>query len=81
MEILGYMKNLMEQNALALYYDLDLIAEINVERYELTKSGQIQFSHPEGTHDDCLWALPLVVYATRTPDTSYMGVDYGVSRR
>lgn len=71
-EILGYMKNLMEQEALSLYYDAELIAEINVERFELTKAGQIQFSHPEGTHDDRLWALALGVYATRTPDTSFM---------
>ena len=79
-EILGYMKNLMEQKALALYYDSDLITEINIERYELTKSGQIQFSHPDGSHDDRLIALALAVYATRTPDTSFMGKGYGVPR-
>ena len=77
-DILGYMKNLMEQQALSLYYDPDLIAEINVERYELMKTGQIQFGHPDGTHDDELFALALSVYATRTPDTSFMGELYGV---
>jgi phage FluMu gp28-like protein len=77
-EILGYMKNLMEQKALSLYYDQDLITEINVERYELAKTGQIQFSHPEGSHDDRLWSLALGVYATRTPDISFMGKVYGV---
>jgi phage FluMu gp28-like protein len=79
-EILGYMKNLMQQQALSLYYEPDLIAEVNVERYDLTKTGQIQFSHPEGSHDDRLWALALAVYATRTPDTSFRGVGYGVRR-
>ena len=29
------------------------------------KSGQLQFSHPSGTHDDSLWALALAVYASR----------------
>jgi len=29
------------------------------------KSGQYQFSHPSGTHDDSLWALALAVYASR----------------
>jgi hypothetical protein len=77
-EIFGYMKNLMQTRALSLYYDRDLIAEINVERYELTKNGQIQFSHPEGSHDDRLIALALAAYATRTPDTSFMGKVYGV---
>ena len=80
-EILGYMKNLMETEHLGLYLDQDLIAQINGERFELTKTGQIQFSHPEGTHDDELWALALAVYAARTPDTSWMTIGYGVSNR
>jgi phage FluMu gp28-like protein len=79
-EILGYMKNLMEKQALALYYDADLFAEINVERFDLTKAGQIQFSHPEGTHDDRLWALALAAYSTRTPDTSFMTEIGGVPK-
>ena len=77
-DVLGYMKHLMETHALSLYYDPDLIAQVNVERYELMKTGQIQFSHPDGTHDDELWSLALAAYATRTPDTSFMGVGYGV---
>jgi len=44
-------------------YDPDLFAELNVERYELGKSGKILFNHPEGTHDDRFWALALAVYA------------------
>jgi phage FluMu gp28-like protein len=80
-EILGYMKQMMETEHFGLYLDEDLIAQINVERFELTKAGQIQFSHPEGTHDDELWALALAVYATRTPDTSWMTIGYGVSNR
>lgn len=80
-EILGYMKQLMQTEALGLYMDEELLGQINVERYELTKSGQIQFSHPDGTHDDELWALALAAYATRTPDTSYIGIGYGVTPR
>ena len=79
-EILGHMKQLMQTKTLSLYYDPDLIAQINVERYELTKTGQIQFSHPDRTHDDQLWSLALAVYATRTPDTSWMGIGYGVPK-
>jgi phage FluMu gp28-like protein len=77
-EILGYMKNMMETEHLGLYLDQDLITQINLEHYELTKTGQIQFSHPDGTHDDELWALALAIYATRTPDTSWMSIGYGV---
>ena len=44
-------------------YDPELFAELNVERFELSKSGKILFNHPEGTHDDRFWALALSVYA------------------
>jgi len=64
-EVLGYMRTVMQGGKLYYPYDQDLLAEITVERYELMKSGQIQFSHPDGTHDDRLWALALAVYATR----------------
>ena len=44
-------------------YDPELFAELNVERFELSKTGKILFNHPEGTHDDRFWALALSVYA------------------
>ena len=45
-------------------YDPDLYHELNVERFELGKTGKIFFNHPEGTHDDRFWAVALAVYAT-----------------
>ena len=49
-------------------YDPDLFAELNVERFELGKTGRVLFSHPAGTHDDRFWALALSVYAAeQTP--------------
>jgi len=44
-------------------FDPDLFHELNVERYELSKSGKLLFNHPQGTHDDQFWALALAVYA------------------
>ncbi|MHA1972504.1 MAG: hypothetical protein ACTSW1_05915, partial [Candidatus Hodarchaeales archaeon] len=44
-------------------YHPDLFSELNVERYELSKTGKILFNHPEGTHDDRFWALALATYA------------------
>ena len=41
--------------------DIDLTSELNVERYELMKTGHIGFSHPEGTHDDVFWSIALAV--------------------
>lgn len=43
--------------------DVDLTAELNVEKYELMKTGHIRFSHPEGGHDDVFWSMALAVYA------------------
>jgi len=64
-EILGYLKQQMQNRLIAFPYDPELIAEINVETYELTKDGHIKFAHPENTHDDRLWAFALAVYASR----------------
>ena len=65
-DVLNYLKLIMQQKRLLIPYQLELANELNIERFELTKSGQIQFSHPAGTHDDRLWAVALAVYATKT---------------
>ncbi|MGC8850548.1 MAG: hypothetical protein ACP5QI_08770 [Candidatus Bathyarchaeia archaeon] len=70
-EVMGNLKKMMQEGRLKIPYDEELIAELNAERYELTKAGKIQFSHPDGTHDDMLWALALAAYGTREePDRS-----------
>lgn len=64
-EILSHLKQLMENQLFTFPFDIDLTSELNVEHFELTKTGQVQFSHPDGTHDDILWAVALAVFATR----------------
>jgi phage FluMu gp28-like protein len=68
-EILGNLKQMMQNGRLAMPFDSELVAEVNSQRYELMKSGQIQFSHPENSHDDRLWALALACYGTRLVGT------------
>ena len=46
-----------------LPFDPDLFHELNLERYELSKSGKLLFNHPHGTHDDRFWALARAAYA------------------
>ena len=46
-------------------YDEDLFIELNNERFELAKTGRIQFNHPEGTHDDRFWSLALAISPTQ----------------
>ena len=65
-DILGYLKLMMQERRVLFPYELDFLQELNVERFELSKSGQIIFSHPDGTHDDRLWAFALAVFATKT---------------
>ena len=69
--IMFYLKHLMEEGMLHFAYDSDLINEMNAERYQMTKTGQTQFSHPSGTNDDRLWALALAVYAARFETPTY----------
>ena len=63
-EIMVYLKKVMQEQRLRIPFDRGLMNEMNSERYELTKTGQIQFSHSTGTHDDRLWALALAVYSS-----------------
>jgi phage FluMu gp28-like protein len=68
-EMAQWLKQTMTEKRLKIPYDSQLIAELNTERYELTKDGKTRFSHPEGTHDDRFWALALAAYAARTNPT------------
>lgn len=45
-------------------YRSDMCTELNVERYQLRKDGNIGYSHPNGTHDDVFWSIALAIYAT-----------------
>jgi phage FluMu gp28-like protein len=65
-EMAQWLKQAMTENRLLIPYDSELIAELNLEHYELTKDGKIRLSHPQGTHDDRFWALALATYASRT---------------
>jgi len=44
--------------------DVDMTAELNIEKYKLMKTGHIQFAHPVGGHDDVFWSTALAVYAS-----------------
>ncbi|MGD0072522.1 MAG: terminase family protein [Candidatus Bathyarchaeia archaeon] len=61
--------------------DVDLTAELNIEKYELMKTGHLRFSHPEGGHDDVFWSMALACYgAARSPLPS-SGVGIAVIRK
>jgi hypothetical protein len=45
-------------------YRGDICTELNIERYDLRKDGNIGFFHPSGTHDDVFWSVALAIYGT-----------------
>jgi len=65
-EVMTFLKQKMLNKQVNIYYNETFIAELNVEKFEITKDGKLKFSHPTGTHDDMLWAFALAVYATKT---------------
>ena len=67
--MLSHLREQMQTCKLSMPYDSHLIAEIHCEKYELTKDGHTKFSHPEGTHDDRLWALALACMSTRKTES------------
>ena len=67
-ELLTSLKIAMEQNRLAIPYHRQLCQQLNEQQYAYAKSGHLQFSHPENSHDDMLWALALAVASSmQTP--------------
>lgn len=65
-DVMNYLKMMMQQKRFLIPYQLELANELNTERFQLTEAGQIQFNHPDGTHDDRAWAIALAMFATRT---------------
>ena len=45
------------------FEDINLTAELNIEKCALMKTGHLRFSHPEGGHDDVFWSAALATYA------------------
>jgi phage terminase large subunit-like protein len=62
-EMAQIMRDRLADGKLRMPYDRSLLNELNVEQYQLTKTGKIAFSHLSGTHDDRFWALALATYA------------------
>lgn len=56
--------------------DVDLTAELNIEKYELMKTGHLRFSHPDGSHDDVFWSMALAVFAATKAPLSGTGVAF-----
>jgi len=61
--------------------DIDLTAELNVEKFELMKTGHLRFSHPEGSHDDVFWSTALSVYGCVTGVLPSSGIGIAFPRR
>jgi phage FluMu gp28-like protein len=70
-EIMDILKRSMQDGLLHIPRDPELMSEMSNERVQLSKTGQLQFSHPSGTHDDRLWAVALAVYAARNEIPPY----------
>jgi phage FluMu gp28-like protein len=63
-DIMGKLKLAMEHGELTLPRDNSkLLVQMTNQQCQPTPAGALKFTHPAGTHDDCLWALALSVYA------------------
>jgi phage FluMu gp28-like protein len=61
--------------------DIDLTAELNIERCEMAKTGHLSFSHPDGSHDDVFWAAALGVYGAVQSPMLLPGVGVAVIKK
>src|SRR3989454_1840121 len=70
-EIMDYFKRKMQDGHLHFRRDAELMNEMSADRFQLSKTGQLQFSHASATHNDRLWAFALAVYASRLDIPTY----------
>ncbi len=61
--------------------NIDLTSELNIERFEMMKTGHLRFSHPEDSHDDVFWAIALGVYGSVTCGLPSSGVGIAFPKR
>jgi hypothetical protein len=67
-DLLSNLLLLMEHKRLILPFDQALISEINAQQFNISRTGELLFSHPAKSHDDALWALALAAWRARTHD-------------
>jgi len=53
-----------------LLSDPETLNQLNTPTYTLTKTGRLQFNHPENTHDDTFWAIALAAHQTTQHQTN-----------
>lgn len=67
MNLLNNLAILLEQDKIRIPNDEGLLVELEAFRYELTTSGKIKVTVPEGMTDDRVMSLALSVYGIREP--------------
>jgi phage FluMu gp28-like protein len=76
-DILGNLRLTMEHGTITIPIDeKELLTQLAQQRGEPTISGNLKFTHPNGTHDDLAWAFALSVHAYRGP-SDWMGMVFG----
>jgi len=59
----------IEQKAITIPPDQTLIDELESYGYQISESGNIKYSAPQGLHDDCVISLALAVWGLTSPKT------------
>lgn len=62
-ELIEKLSIFIEQGFIKIPNNEELLDELNLFGYKLTESGNVQYSAPEGSHDDCVISLALAVWS------------------
>jgi len=61
-QLIEYLSVQLEQQKITFPYIPELIHELELFQYEMTRAGNIRYSAPQGYHDDCVIALALACW-------------------
>jgi phage FluMu gp28-like protein len=82
LDILSNLQLLFQHEKLRIPLERSLIAQINEQQYDISKTGELTFSHPARSHDDQLWSLALSAWGARKPaGPSFLPISRSFSPR
>ena len=64
-QLVEHLAVLIERQEITFPKIPELISELQLFQYEITRAGNVRYNAPEGYHDDCVMALGLAVWGSK----------------
>jgi len=74
-QLIEHLSVQLEQQNITFPYIPELVYELELFQYEMTRAGNVRYSAPQGYHDDCVIALALACWKVDTAFSPFVAAD------